>query len=71
MRGDESFLAGATEATTTLWDSVMEGVKQEKPHSRALFDFDTSGCFYHHFSRRGLHQQSVGKNCWSANLKLR
>ncbi len=23
--GDESFLAGATEATTTLWDKVMEG----------------------------------------------
>lgn len=27
--GDESFLAGATEATTKLWDTVMEGVKQE------------------------------------------
>ena len=27
--GDESFLAGATEATTTLWDKVMEGVKLE------------------------------------------
>ncbi|KSB87188.1 hypothetical protein LFZ31_02310 [Salmonella enterica subsp. enterica serovar Newport str. S09097] len=25
--GDESFLAGATDATTKLWDSVMEGVK--------------------------------------------
>ena len=25
--GDESFLAGATEATTKLWDKVMEGIK--------------------------------------------
>ncbi len=32
--GDESFLAGATEATTKLWDTVMEGVDR-KPHSRA------------------------------------
>ena len=24
--GDESYLAGATVATTTLWDKVMEGV---------------------------------------------
>ncbi|XPE58846.1 hypothetical protein ACNKHQ_05260 [Shigella flexneri] len=32
--GDESFLAGATEATTKLWDKVMEGIKS-KPHSRA------------------------------------
>ncbi len=27
--GDESFLAGATEATTKLWDKVMEGIKIE------------------------------------------
>lgn len=30
--GNESFLAGATQATTTLWESVMEGIKQEKRH---------------------------------------
>ena len=54
--GDESFLAGATEATTTLWDKVMEGVKLEN-----------RCCFHQHLSRRWLHQQSVGKSCWSAD----
>lgn len=34
--GDESFLAGATEATTTLWDKVMEGVKLETALTRQL-----------------------------------
>lgn len=34
--GDESFLAGATDATTALWDSVMEGVKQENRLTRLL-----------------------------------
>ena len=39
--GDESFLAGATEATTTLWDKVMEGVKLEN-RTHAPVDFDTA-----------------------------
>ncbi|MCZ4338796.1 formate C-acetyltransferase [Shewanella colwelliana] len=38
--GDESFLAGATEATDTLWDKVMEGIKQEN-RTHAPVDFDT------------------------------
>jgi formate C-acetyltransferase len=38
--GDESFLAGATEATTQLWAKVMEGVKQENS-THAPVDFDT------------------------------
>lgn len=39
--GDESFLAGATEATSTLWEKVMEGIKVEnKTHEP--YDFDTS-----------------------------
>ena len=38
--GDEAFLAGATEATTKLWDSVMEGVKEEN-RTHAPVDFDT------------------------------
>jgi len=38
--GDESFLAGATEATTKLWDKVMEGIKQEN-RTHAPVDFDT------------------------------
>ena len=39
--GDESFLAGATEATTKLWDTVMEGVKLEN-RTHAPVDFDTA-----------------------------
>ena len=39
--GDESFLAGATEATDTLWANVMEGIKIENS-THAPLDFDTS-----------------------------
>ncbi|ASL82332.1 MULTISPECIES: formate C-acetyltransferase [Serratia] len=39
--GDESFLAGATQATTTLWDKVMEGIKLEN-RIHAPVDFDTN-----------------------------
>jgi len=39
--GDESFLAGATAATDKLWNSVMEGIKQEN-RTHAPVDFDTS-----------------------------
>lgn len=39
--GDESFLAGATEATKTLWNEVMEGIKIENS-TKAPLDFDTS-----------------------------
>jgi formate C-acetyltransferase len=39
--GDESFLVGATEATDTLWASVMEGIKIENS-THAPLDFDTS-----------------------------
>ena len=38
--GDESFLAGATEATKALWDKVMEGIKTEN-RTHAPLDFDT------------------------------
>lgn len=38
--GDEGFLAGATDATTTLWNKVMEGIKQENT-THAPVDFDT------------------------------
>ncbi|MGV3346365.1 pyruvate formate lyase family protein, partial [Enterobacteriaceae bacterium LUAb1] len=38
--GDESFLAGATPATTKLWDRVMEGIKIEN-RTHAPVDFDT------------------------------
>ena len=39
--GDESFLAGATDATTSLWNKVMEGIKEEN-RTHAPIDFDTS-----------------------------
>ncbi|MDP8033051.1 formate C-acetyltransferase [Pasteurella atlantica] len=38
--GDESFLADVTEATTTLWAKVMEGIKEENRTHEPL-DFDT------------------------------
>lgn len=38
--GDESFLAGATSATSTLWEKVMEGIKEENRTHEPL-DFDT------------------------------
>ena len=38
--GDDSFLAGPTEATTTLWDQVMELTKQERAAGGVL-DMDT------------------------------
>lgn len=38
--GDESFLAGSTPATDTLWDKVMEGIKIEN-RTHAPVDFDT------------------------------
>ncbi|MBV7316868.1 formate C-acetyltransferase [Shewanella sp. NIFS-20-20] len=40
FEGDESFLAGPTEATTILWDKVMEGIKEEN-RTHAPVDFDT------------------------------
>ncbi|EOZ4666629.1 formate C-acetyltransferase [Proteus mirabilis] len=39
--GDESFLAGSTKATDTLWKQVMEGIKIEN-RTHAPVDFDTS-----------------------------
>ena len=48
--------AGATDATTKLWDSVMEGVKLEN-RTHAPVDFDTSVASTI-TSRCWLHQQS-------------
>lgn len=38
--GDDGFLADATDATTQLWDKVMEGIKLENS-THAPVDFDT------------------------------
>lgn len=40
-KGDDDFLEGPTEATTTLWDQVMELSKQERENGGVL-DMDTS-----------------------------
>ena len=39
--GDDSFLAGSTEATDKLWADVMEGIKEEN-RTHAPIDFDTN-----------------------------
>ncbi len=39
-QGDEAFLSTATDATTVLWDKVMEGIKIEN-RTHAPVDFDT------------------------------
>ena len=39
--GDEQFLADATEATTTLWSKVMDGIRIENA-THAPVDFDTN-----------------------------
>lgn len=38
--GGDEFLAGATQATNTLWADVMEGIKEEN-RTHAPVDFDT------------------------------
>ncbi|KJF96259.1 formate C-acetyltransferase [Photobacterium angustum] len=38
--GDESFLADVTETTTSLWNTVLEGIKEES-RTHAPVDFDT------------------------------
>ena len=55
-----SFLAGATEATTTLWDKVMEGVKLEN-RTHAPVDFDTAVCFHHHLHDAGYINKQLEK----------
>ncbi|MFY1026880.1 formate C-acetyltransferase [Actinobacillus seminis] len=47
--GDESFLAGATEATTALWNDVMEKIKVEnKTHEPYDIDTDTPSTITSH-----------------------
>ena len=40
-KGDESFLAGPTEATVKLWDKVLELYKQEKDSEGGVLEIDT------------------------------
>ncbi len=64
--GDESFLAGATEATTKLWDTVMEGVKQEN-RTHAPVDFDTALASTITSHDAGYIEKGLEKNRWSAD----
>ena len=64
--GDESFLAGATEATTKLWDNVMEGVKQEN-RTHAPVDFDTALASTITSHDAGYIEKGLEKNRWSAD----
>ncbi len=58
--GDESFLAGATQATTTLWDKVMEGIKEEnRTHAPVDFDTDLASTITAHDA--GYIEQSLEK----------
>ena len=58
--GDESFLVGATDATTTLWNKVMEGIKEEnRTHAPIDFDTDLPGTITSHDA--GYIDQSLEK----------
>lgn len=58
--GDETFLAGATQATTTLWDKVMVGIKEEnRTHAPVDFDTDLASTITAHDA--GYIEQSLEK----------
>ncbi|MGR3807635.1 formate C-acetyltransferase [Pasteurella testudinis] len=58
--GDEAFLAGATPATTALWDKVMEGIKEEnRTHEPLDFDTDLPSTITSHAA--GYIQQDLEK----------
>ncbi|PKH24287.1 formate C-acetyltransferase [Enterobacterales bacterium CwR94] len=58
--GDEAFLAGATPATTKLWDSVLEGIKIEnRTHAPVDFDTDLASTITSHDA--GYIEQSLEK----------
>ena len=47
--GDDSFLEGPTDATTALWNQVMEGIKEEnRTHAPLDFDPDTPSTITSH-----------------------
>ncbi|MGL4860040.1 MAG: formate C-acetyltransferase [Enterobacteriaceae bacterium] len=58
--GDESFLSGASEATSKLWDKVMEGIKIEnRTHAPVDFDTDLAATITSH--EAGYIEQSLEK----------
>lgn len=57
--------AGATEATTKLWDTVMEGVKQEN-RTHAPVDFDTAL-----LPPSPLTTRAISRKVWKKSLVCR
>lgn len=58
--GNESFLAGATKATDSLWEKVMQGIKIEnRTHAPVDFDTDVAATITSHdagYIEKGLEQ---------------
>ena len=61
--GDDSFLAGPTEATEKLWAQVMDLSKQER-EAGGVLDMDTKIDLYNYFSRTWILKQRLRTDCW-------
>ena len=60
--GDDSFLAGPTEATTKLWAQVMDLSKQEREAGGVLDGYKDR--IYYYFSRTGILRQRLRADRW-------
>ena len=65
-KGDESFLEGPTEATTKLWDQVMELNKKER-EAGGVLDADTKIVSTITSHGPGYLNKDIRKNCWFPN----
>lgn len=61
--GDDSFLAGPTEATKTLWAQVMDLSKQER-EAGGVLDMGYKNCIKHHFPCSRLLKQRLRTDRW-------
>lgn len=70
--GDETFLSTATEATTVLWDKVMEGIKIEnRTHAPVDFDTDLASTITSHdagYINKSLEKSLVCKRMPRSNV---
>ena len=64
--GDDSFLAGATEATTKLWDEVMELSKKER-EAGGVLDLDTKIVSTINAYEPGYLNKDLETNRWFPN----
>ena len=53
--GDESFLAGPTDATDKLWGKLQELKEERKKRRRA--GYGDRSCLFHHSIWPGVHQR--------------